>query len=61
MFNQNGAKIIKLEGAYPRVTMRVQIPIFWPLSFAKNVSVTTALLMAIAGEMKNDTSTLVTI
>jgi hypothetical protein len=33
--------------------MRVQIPIFCPLSFAKNVSVTTALLIAIASERKN--------
>lgn len=47
--------------ACPRVTMSVQMPIFCPLSLAKNVSVTTALLMAMAGEMKNDTSTLVTI
>lgn len=41
--------------------MSVQMPIFCPLSFAKNVSVTTALLIAIAGDIKNATSTLVTI
>jgi hypothetical protein len=37
------------------------MPIFCPLSFAKNVSVTTALLIAIAGEIKNETRHLVTI
>jgi len=37
------------------------MPIFCPLSLAKKVSVTTALLIAIAGEIKNDTNILTTI
>ncbi len=47
--------------AYPRVTINVQIPIFVPLSFAKKVSVTVALLIAMAGLMKKATRILVTI
>lgn len=37
----------------PRVTINVQIPRYRPRSFLKNVSVTTALPIAAAGEMKN--------
>jgi hypothetical protein len=45
---------------YPSVTISVHIPIFCPLSLAKNVSVTTALLIAMAGEMKKAVKSLVT-
>jgi hypothetical protein len=37
----------------PSVTMMVQIPMYLALSFLKNVSATTPLPMAEAGEMKN--------
>jgi hypothetical protein len=39
----------------PRVTIKVQIPIYLALSFLKKVSVTTALPIAAAGQMKNAT------
>jgi hypothetical protein len=36
----------------PSVTIMVQMPMYLPLSFLKNVSVTTPLPIARAGEMK---------
>jgi hypothetical protein len=49
-----------ISKTYPSVTIRVHIPNFCPHSRAKNVSVTTALEIAIAGEMKKATRILVT-
>jgi hypothetical protein len=38
----------------PMVIMTVHTPIYLALSFLKKVSTTTALPMALGGEMKND-------
>jgi hypothetical protein len=51
----NAFTFYKGEEANPRVTISVQTPIFSALSFLKNISVTTALPTAAAGEMKNAT------
>jgi hypothetical protein len=45
----------------PSVTIKVQTPRYRPLSFLKNVSVTTALPIAAAGEMNHAAKALHTI
>jgi hypothetical protein len=49
---------MKGDSGTPSVTINVQIPIYLALSPLKNVSVTTALPIAAAGEMKNATMAL---
>jgi hypothetical protein len=43
------------ESGTPSVTINVQIPMYRALSFLKKVSVTTALPIAPAGDMKKAT------
>src|SRR4051812_45410813 len=47
--------MIKGENGTPMVTMSVQMPMYFALSFLKKVSVTTTLPIAAAGEMKKAT------